>query len=226
MKPGISTLLSPSGIVSGPEITHRMVTNDARVTIDDSKPSARLMELNANRRRSWAMRWSGLSVRPSTISRRWEARLPCPVPQPRLQETVREPDAPAHLQHHRQIQADDCPDDVQAGQNAELHQQAAERVEVLVLDCLEEVAVPVVVQNVQEDEPEGQRDDDQQQQPSPPALVGAPVRAGQRPGAASEGDAPREALQQPHGATLTARLLTRNAHVGASRLDRNRSSGR
>ena len=104
------------------------------------------------------------------------------VAKPAIEKVPRTPDAPAHLQHQREIAAIDRPEDEQPGQHREPQQERPERPGVLVLDRFAEVAVPVVVLDAQKHEREGESNDRRQQNTGAPAFLRAPVRRSQRPG--------------------------------------------
>ena len=112
-----------------------MLTNDASVTVDDRSPKKRSNVSNANMRRSSAMRWSGLSAVPPRL--RGDSN---PIVEPSIEELPREPQSPAHLQHEHEVAAEDSAQDEQPGQDRESNEERPERLEVLVLDRLEEQA--------------------------------------------------------------------------------------
>jgi hypothetical protein len=104
--------------------------NEISVTTDDSKPSERSSVLEVNRRRSSGDALVG--VVGASVGH-FEAVVHV-LAEPAFEEAARQPHAPAHLQHQREVATVDRPDDVQRDDDAELEQQRTEGREVLVLE--------------------------------------------------------------------------------------------
>src|SRR5215469_18079641 len=99
---------------------------------------------------------------------------------------MREPPAPTHLQHLRQVLSVNSRDDESRGEDAEATELPRKGCGVALLEGVVETPVPGVQQDQDVDCSEVEQDDGRQQSERPPALVGPPVRHEQLPGFAAK----------------------------------------
>ena len=141
------------------------------------------------------------------------------IGEPLVEEAHGQPAAPADLQPLRQIGEVDRDHDVDRGDLAEPRHEAARRVaideqqfeerrEVLVLQRVEELAVPEAQDHRHADQQQPERQDREQQAPGGPLLLRAEVRSGQTPGV------PQEWSKTAHRSLSLASVVDLGLHGG------------